>query len=128
MDYGYKKEVPLTFEEALEKTKTELAKEGFGILTEINVKETLKKKLQKDYENYVILGACNPPLAYEALMAEKEIGLLLPCNVIVFEEGNKVFVAAVLPTVAMNAAGNEALAQIAQKVEEKLKRLVDNIS
>ncbi|OGI36048.1 MAG: hypothetical protein A2283_09875 [Lentisphaerae bacterium RIFOXYA12_FULL_48_11] len=127
MTYGYKKEVSLTFDETLEKAKSELAKEGFGILTEINVKETLKKKLDKDYDNYVILGACNPPFAYEALTIEKEIGLLLPCNVIIFEENERVFVSAVLPTVAMNVADNTALAELAEKVEEKLKRAIDEV-
>ena len=127
MTYGYKKEVSLTFDETLEKAKSELAKEGFGILTEINVKETLKKKLDKDYDNYVILWACNPPFAYEALTIEKEIGLLLPCNVIIFEENERVFVSAVLPTVAMNVADNTALAELAEKVEEKLKRAIDEV-
>lgn len=127
MTYGYKKEVSLAFDESLEKTKAELAKEGFGVLTEINVKETLKKKLDKDYDNYVILGACNPPFAYEALTTEKEIGLLLPCNVIVFEDDGKVFVSAVLPTVAMGMVDNPALAELAEKVEEKLKRAIDEI-
>ncbi|HLN19273.1 MAG TPA: DUF302 domain-containing protein [Patescibacteria group bacterium] len=127
MNYGYRKEVNMPFEKAVEKTKAELAKEGFGILTEINVKATIKKKLDVDYENYVILGACNPPFAYQALEAEKEIGLLLPCNVIVFEEGGKVYISAVLPTVAMNVSENKTLAKIAQEVEEKLKRTVDGI-
>lgn len=127
MNYGYKKEIPLTFERALEKTKSELAAEGFGVLTEINIKEALKKKINVDYDNYVILGACNPPFAHEALKAEKEIGLLLPCNVVIFEDGGKVFVSAILPTAAMGIADNEALSKIALKVEEKLKRVVDSI-
>ena len=89
-NYGYSKKLSLTFSEAVEKTRAELAKEGFGILTEIDVKATLKKKLNIDYENYIILGACNPPFAHKALEAEKEIGLLLPCNVIVYEDKGKV--------------------------------------
>lgn len=127
MNYSYKKETSLAFDETLEKTKAELAKEGFGILTEIDVKATLKKKLDKDYENYVILGACNPSFAYEALAVEKEIGLLLPCNIVVFEDNSKVFVSAVLPTVAMGTVGNPALTDIAQKVEGKLKRAIDGV-
>lgn len=127
MDYGYKKEVRLAFEEAVEKTRAELAKEGFGVLTEINVKETLKKKLEVEYDNYVILGACNPPFAYEALTTEKEIGLLLPCNVIVFEDNKRIFVSAILPTVAMKVTGNKSLDEIAKKVEEKLKKVVESM-
>lgn len=127
MDYGYKKEVQLTFKEAVEKTKAELAKEGFGVLTEINVKETLKKKLGVEYGNYVILGACNPPFAYAVLKMEKEIGLLLPCNVIIFEDNNRIFVSAILPTAAMKVAGNKSLDEIAKKVEEKLKKVVESM-
>jgi uncharacterized protein (DUF302 family) len=85
--YGYKKQVNTSFEEALQRTKEELQKEGFGVLTEIDVKATLKKKLDVDYDNYLILGACNPPFAYQSLQAEKDIGLLLlPCNVIAYED------------------------------------------
>ncbi len=127
MKYGYKREIPLPFAEAVLKTKAELAKEGFGILTEIDVKATLKKKLDVDYENYIILGACNPPFALEALRAEKDIGLLLPCNIIVYEENGKTFVSAILPTVAMEMVENTSLADIAKIVEEKLKKVIDNI-
>ena len=127
MKYGYKKEVTLPFTEAVLKTKDELSKEGFGILTEIDVKATLKKKLDVDYENYIILGACNPPFALEALRAEKDIGLLLPCNIIVYEENGKTFVSAILPTVAMEMVENTSLADIAKIVEEKLKKVIDNI-
>jgi uncharacterized protein (DUF302 family) len=128
MNYGYKKEVELTFEDAVVKTKEELAKEGFGILTEIDVKATLKKKLEVDYDNYLILGACNPPFAYNALKAEKEIGLLLPCNVIVFEDNNRVYVSAILPTVAMAMVNISGMKEIAIEVEDKLKKVVDQIS
>ncbi|HUX36246.1 MAG TPA: DUF302 domain-containing protein [Candidatus Paceibacterota bacterium] len=127
MQYGYKKETPLPFAEAVLKTKEELAKEGFGVLTEIDVKATLKKKLDVNYDNYVILGACNPPFALKALEAEKEIGLLLPCNVIVYEENGKTFVSAILPTVAMGMVEKPALADLAKTVEEKLKKAVENI-
>ena len=127
MEYGYKRKVPLPFGEAVEKVREELSKEGFGILTEIDVKATLKKKLNVDYENYLILGACNPPLALKALQAEKDIGLFLPCNVIVYEDGGKVFVSAILPTVAMQVVGNPSLADLGKMVEEKLIRVVDNV-
>ncbi len=125
MTYGYKKEINLPFNEAVAKVKAELAKEGFGVLTEIDVKSTLKKKLELDYGNYAILGACNPPFAYQALQAEKDIGLLLPCNVIVYEDNGSVFVSAILPTVAMNMVDNPSLAEIAETIEEKLKKVVD---
>ena len=127
MKYGYKREVSISFSEAVDKTKAELAKEGFGILTEIDVKATLKKKLNVDHESYLILGACNPPFALKALQAEKDIGLLLPCNVIVYEDGGSVFVSAILPTVAMGMVENPSLEDMGKTVEEKLKKVVDNI-
>lgn len=125
--YGYKKILNITYEEAIKKTREELQKEGFGVLTEIDVKEILKKKLDVDFNKYVILGACNPPLAYKSLQAELDIGLMLPCNVIVYEEENKVFVSAILPTEAMSMIENEGLRGIAEQVEGKLKRVIDNI-
>lgn len=125
--YGYKKQVNVSFEKALEKTREELQDEGFGVLTEIDVKATLKKKLDVDYDNYIILGACNPPFAYQALQAEKDIGLLLPCNVIVYEQEGEIFVSAIVPTVAMNMVENEELRGIAEQVELKLKKVIDNI-
>lgn len=127
MEYGYKRGVPLSFADAVSKVKAELAKEGFGVLTEIDVKATLKKKLDVEYENYLILGACNPPFAFQALKSEKEIGLFLPCNVIVYEEGGETFVSAVLPTVAMSMVENSALSVIAVEVEAKLKKVVDSL-
>ncbi len=125
--YGYKKQCDGTFEEILEKTRNELPKEGFGILTEIDVKATLKKKLDVDYDNYIILGACNPAFAYQALQAEKDIGLLLPCNVIVYEHEGQTFVSAILPTVAMSIVDNESLRSVAEPVEQKLKKVIDSI-
>ena len=127
MDYFYKKETPLAFGVAVEKTKAELAKEGFGILTEIDVKATLKKKLDVAYDNYTILGACNPPLAYQALQAEKDIGLLLPCNVVVYEDGGKVYVSAIVPSVAMSTVQSPSLEVIATEVDGKLKRVIDAV-
>ena len=127
MNYAYKKQVSLPFLEAIEKTKEELKKEGFGILTEIDVKATMKKKLDIDYDGYVILGACNPSFAHKALQIEKEIGLLLPCNVIVYEDTESVFVSAIIPSVAMGMVKNPELPKIAKEVEEKLKRAINNI-
>ncbi len=128
MNYGYKKQINLSFSETINKAKEELTKEGFGVLTEIDVAATLKKKLDVDYSNYIILGACNPTFAYEALKSEKDIGLLLPCNVIIYEDANSVFVSAILPTIAMAMVDNESLANIAKEVEEKLKKVIDAIS
>ena len=127
MKYGYKRKIPLPFGEAVEKVRSELSKEGFGVLTEIDVKASLKEKLGLDYDNYLILGACNPPFALKALQAEKEIGLLLPCNVVVYEDGGEVFVSAILPTVAMGMVENPFLADIAKTAEGKLKNVVDNV-
>lgn len=128
MEYGYKKQTSLSFVEAEKQTREELAKEGFGIITEINAKETFKKKLAVDFENYLILGACQPALAYKVLQANKELGLLLPCNVVVYEDNDKVFVSAILPKALIASIGGESLAEIAQDIEEKLKRVVDKVS
>jgi len=127
MEYGYGKQVGLSYEDAVKKTRDELQKEGFGVLTEIDVRATLKKKMDVDFDNYVILGACNPPFAFQALKAEREIGLLLPCNVIVYENGGETTVSAMLPTVAMNMVENESLREVAEQVEAKLKKVVDSI-
>ncbi len=127
INYGYSKKVTFSFEQAIEKVKGELQKEGFGILTEIDVKATLKKKLGVNFQNYVILGACNPPNAYKSLQAEIEIGLMLPCNVIVYQKDNNVFVSAVMPTVAMGMIDNELLKEVAINIENKLKRTIDGL-
>ncbi|MDP7115648.1 MAG: DUF302 domain-containing protein [Candidatus Woesearchaeota archaeon] len=127
IEYGIKKQVTLTYEEAVEKARTELKKEKFGILTEINVPEKLKEKLDVDVEKYIILGACHPPSAYKAFQAEQDIGLMLPCNVIVYEKDNKVTVAAIKPTTAMGMIDNPNLKAIANEVEEKLKKVVEII-
>jgi len=127
MKYGYKKELAMDLAEAIEKTKLELKKEGFGVLTEINVKDTLKKKLAKDFDEYVILGACSPEHAYEVLMLERDIGLMLPCNVVVYVEDGKLYVSTILPTVAMGVVENDNLKSIAQEIEGKLKNVINNI-
>ena len=128
MEYKYKKESKLSFEDTILKTKNELSKEGFGVLTEIDVRETLKTKLGVEYENYIILGVCNPSLAHQALLAEKEVGLFMPCNVIIYEETGKNFVSAMMPTVALQALSNPVTEKIAKQAEEKLKKVVDSIN
>ena len=127
MDYKYKKETHLSFNNAVEKTRQELKKQGFGVLTEIDVKATMKKKLNVDYEDYIILGACNPPFAHKVLQEEKDIGLMLPCNVIVYKEKGKVFVSAINPLVAMSVVDNKNLEPTAQKINSKLKEVVERI-
>lgn len=127
MTYGYKREVKLSYEDTVKKTREELQKEGFGVLTEIDVTATLKKKLNVDFDKYIILGACNPPFAYQALLSERDIGLLLPCNLIVYEADGKTFVAAVLPTASLSRVENKQLEGIAVQVEAKLKKVVDSI-
>ncbi|MBT8178495.1 MAG: DUF302 domain-containing protein [Eudoraea sp.] len=117
-----------SFDEAIEKTMAALQKEGFGVLTEIDLKSTFKKKLDKDFYNYKILGACNAPFAYEALQSENKIGTMLPCNVIVQEkEPGRVEVSAVDPISSMMSVENEALGEIASEVQEKLKRVIDSL-
>lgn len=128
MSYGIRTQVEGEFSSIIEKTKAALAEEGFGVLTEIDVKATMKKKLDVDFDNYVILGACNPPFAHKALMAEREIGLLLPCNVIVYEQEGKTYVSAINPPVAMSVVDNPALADVAMAVTEKLKKVIRNLS
>lgn len=127
MKYGYGKITNLPFEEAVTKVTATLAAEGFGVLTTIDVKATLKKKLDLDYENYTILGACNPGFAHQALEAEKEIGLLLPCNVIVYQTGEEVHISAMLPSAAMSAVTSGAIVGVATAVEAKLKKAVDAV-
>jgi uncharacterized protein (DUF302 family) len=128
MSYYISKKVKMTFDEAVGRVTEELKKEGFGILTEINVKETLKKKLNVDFQQYKILGACNPPFAYEALQAEDKIGLMLPCNVIVQEKSaGEIEVSAIDPIASMQAIKNPALEQISEKVQRKLKTVIDNL-
>lgn len=127
-EYGISKNVSYGYEEAVEKTRQALAEEGFGILTEIDVKETLKKKLDKDFRKYIILGACNPPFAYEALSNELEIGLLLPCNVIVYEndEGGST-ISAIDPIVAMSFVVNPSVETVATNVRMKLDKVINSL-
>jgi uncharacterized protein (DUF302 family) len=128
MNYGNSKKVNYNFEEALTKVTEELKKEGFGVLTEIDVKETLKKKLDVTVPKYKILGACNPPLAHKALTAEPEIGLLLPCNVVVFEnESGDVTVSAIDANAMFSVVEREDLESIATDVNLKLQRVIENL-
>jgi len=128
MNYYFNKMLNISFEEAIPKVMEELKKEGFGILTEIDVKEAIKKKLNKDFRKYRILGACNPPFAYEALQAEDKIGTMLPCNVIVQETSDgRVEVAAIDPLASMQAVDNPVLADIAAEVQAKLKKVIESL-
>jgi uncharacterized protein (DUF302 family) len=125
--YGYGKTLDLSFVEAVERTKEALKTEGFGVLCEIDIKEKLKEKLGVDFRDYVILGACNPPLAYQTLQAEIGIGLLLPCNVIVYEQDGKSVVSAIDAAKMMTVVGNPQLVAMAQQVNEKLRRVIDSL-
>ena len=128
MSYYFSKIVSSDFDTAIEKVTAALKGEGFGILTEIDVQATFKKKLDVDFPPYKILGACNAPFAYKALMAEEKIGTMLPCNVIVREtENGQIEVAAVDPIASMQAIENEALGEIAGTVRERLKKVVDSL-
>ena len=128
-NYGTKREVNYSYEEAVEKITSALSAQGFGILTEIDVKATLKKKIDQDFTKYVILGACNPGLAYEALSEEIDIGLLLPCNVIVYEhpENGKTVIGVIDPEIMVQATGRTDLVEFAKNVREKLQSAIDAI-
>ena len=128
MSYYFSRTLNVSFDEAIRRTTEELHKEGFGILTEIDVKETLKNKLDVDFRPYRILGACNPPFAYQALQAEDKIGTMLPCNVIVqqLEEGRSE-VAAIDPIASMRAVANPNLTEVAQQIQDKLRQVIANL-
>jgi uncharacterized protein (DUF302 family) len=126
--YAFSTVLDTWYEDAISAVKDALREEGFGVLTEIDVKGTLKKKLDKDFRKYVILGACNPPYAYRSLEADLDVGLLLPCNVIVYEtDDKKAYVAAINPISALEAIQSEELRSIAAEVSEKLKRVVEKL-
>jgi uncharacterized protein (DUF302 family) len=125
MDYYINRLLPVTFDEAVARTKEALKTEGFGVLTEINVQETLKTKIGVDYPSYIILGACNPALAHEALCLENKVGTMLPCNVVVRDAGDgQTEVAAIDPVASMQAIDNPALKEAARVVRSKLDRVV----
>ncbi len=125
MNYGISKIVPLAYDEAVAKVTDELKKEGFGVLTTIDVRDTLKKKLNVDFRRYIILGACNPPFAHKALQAEEQIGLLLPCNVIVYEDSGRTKVAAFDPMVMTALVDHPVLLEVAREVQARLQRVID---
>ena len=128
MIYYFNKTISGNFDDVIIRVTDELKKEGFGILTEIDVKETLKKKLDVDFKKYKILGACNPPFAYKALQAEDKIGAMLPCNVIVIEQvPGQIEVAAVDPIASMQAVGNPNLGKVASEVQSKLRKVVESL-
>jgi len=128
MDFGMRKTTRSSYDEVLERLPELLKAEGFGVLTQIDVKETLKQKIGVDFRRYKILGACNPPLAHRALSAELEVGLMLPCNVIVYEgDDGKAVVAAIDPMQTV-ASASEKLAPIAREVREKLARVLEKVA
>lgn len=128
MDYYFNKTISDSFENAIQKVTEALKSEGFGILTEIDLKATLKKKLDVVFYNYTILGACNPPFAYQALLAEDKIGTMLPCNVILQEKvAGQIEVSAVDPAASMQAVGNDKLAEIASEIRDRLKKVIEQL-
>lgn len=127
MNYGLSKKVDLSYEDAIVKVTEELKKDGFGILTEIDVKATLKKKLDVDVDKYIILGACNPGFAHQALQIEDELGLLLPCNTIVYEKEGDVFVSIMNPEIMSSVVDNEKLVNVAEEVKGILQKVIDRV-
>jgi uncharacterized protein (DUF302 family) len=124
MQYGFSKTIDLPYDQAIEKVTAELKKEGFGVLTSIDVKETLKQKINVDFKKYAILGACNPPIAHRALQEEEDLGLLLPCNVVVYEKDNKTRVSIFDPMVMTWIMENDNMKPIATEVQERLQRVL----
>ncbi len=127
MSYCFSKKLNLSMDEAIAKVTEELKKDGFGVLTEIDVRATLKKKLDVDFRPYMILGACNPSYAYQALQAEDKIGTMLPCNVIVQEADEGVEVSAIDPIASMSAVNNPELGGIAEQVQSLLKQVIERL-
>ncbi len=128
MTYFIEKTTNYSFEEAVERVTDELKKEGFGVLAKIDMRTTLKEKINVDFRKYTILEACNPPFAYKSLQAEKNIGILLPCNIVVQKsEDGHVDVAAVNPLVAMQGVNNTKMDEIAQEISRKLTNVIDNL-
>ena len=127
MEYSINKKTDLSYKDTIDKIEEELKKEGFGILNNTDVKKTLKDKINVNYSNYFILGVCNPKFAYKALENQKDIGLFLPCNIVVYEDENKTIIKAINPEFSIGNLGNENLNQIAIEIKEKLKRVLNNI-
>jgi uncharacterized protein (DUF302 family) len=126
--YGYVREVHLAFEDAVAKIEAALKTEGFGILCQIDIQAKLKEKLGVEFPKYLILGACNPPIAYQALQEEINLGLLLPCNAVVYEHGGRIHVGVVDAAKMLSVVGNPAMQAMAQQVNEKLRRAVDHVA
>jgi|SRR5690554_257462 len=124
MKYGFSKTIKIPFEQAVEKVTEGLKKEGFGVLTTIDVKDTLKKKIDVDFKKYLILGACNPALAHKALQSEEELGLLLPCNIIIYEKNGDTVVSVFNPEIMTEIINSENLKPVAQEVKERMERLL----
>ena len=122
--YQYQTRVQLPYAQAIERVTAELKKEGFGVLTAVDMKATMKKKLDVDFRRYTILGACNPPLANKALNADLDIGLLLPCNVVVYEDGDECAVSAIDPVVMLSVVQNPDVAPLASEVADRLQRVM----
>jgi len=127
MSYGISKTIAIPYEEAIEKVTAALKREGFGVLTSIDVQETLKKKLDVPFKKYAILGACNPSFAYQTLQMEEMIGLLLPCNVIVFEQGQSTVVAAFDPLSMMAVLRNADIEAVAREIRARLERVIQSM-
>lgn len=128
INYGFTKELDFPFENVIETVTNKLSDEGFGILTKIDVREKFREKLGIEFVKYVILGACNPANAHKAILAEPDIGLMLPCNVIVYEKDGKTIVSAIKPTVAMRMIDNKDLQKIATTVEAKLSKVISSLA
>jgi uncharacterized protein (DUF302 family) len=126
-DIGFSTKLTMDYEQAVQAARAALQEEGFGVLTEIDIKATVKQKLDKDFRRYVILGACNPPLAHRALEADPSVGLLLPCNVTVYEEGSGCVVAAVDPLALLGVLHNPALREVAEEADRRLRRVIDKL-
>jgi uncharacterized protein (DUF302 family) len=128
-EFAFNTVLETSYENAISKVTSALKEEGFGVLTEIDVKATLKKKLGVDFRKYIILGACNPPYAHRTLQTDLDVGLLLPCNVIVYEtDDKKAYVSALNPVSALEVIQSEELRKIAKEVSEKLKRVIDKMA
>jgi uncharacterized protein (DUF302 family) len=127
INYGFTKELNIPYGTVIELVREALKKEGFGVLTEIDVQKKMKEKLGIDMNKYIILGACNPPNAYKAILTEENIGLMLPCNVIVYEKGDKTVLSVIRPSVAMQMVDNAELQKVSEEVEKKLKKAFDAI-
>ena len=125
--YGFSKEYISDFETTVEAVKTQLEQEGFGVLSSIDVQDKFKTKLNYDFHPYTILGACNPKMAYKAIQAEEQIGLMLPCNVIIYEKEGKVTVSVIRPTVAMQVIDNSDLQSVAVRVEQSLCKVLESL-